>query len=206
MTTPRAFDPRGLRAGVVALLAATWPLVPGAVVGQQRPVEAPTPATSPAPPLSISPGGAFLRALAVPGWGHAAIGSYTRGGVYFAAQSTTLYTLFRTRIRVGESQDRVRLREGILRARLDAEGITAPEDVQARFDEDPALTELRGLLGARKSQQEDLVAFGIFLLFLSGADAYVSAHLARFPDPLEIEGAPVEGGGFELGLRMSSPW
>lgn len=206
MTTPRAFDPRGLRAGVVALLAATWPLVPADVVGQQRPVEAATPATSPAPPLSISPGGAFLRALAVPGWGHAAIGSYTRGGVYFAAQSTTLYTLFRTRIRVGESQDRVRLREGILRARLDAEGITDPEEVQARFDEDPALTELRGLLDSRKDQQEDLVALGIFLLFLSGADAYVSAHLARFPDPLEIEGAPVAGGGFELGLRMRSPW
>ena len=206
MTTPRAFDPRGLRAGVVALLAATWPLVPADVVGQQRPVEAATPATSPVPPLSISPGGAFLRALAVPGWGHAAIGSYTRGGVYFAAQSTTLYTLFRTRIRVGESQDRVRLREGILRARLDAEGVTDPEEVQARFDEDPALTELRGLLDSRKDQQEDLVALGIFLLFLSGADAYVSAHLARFPEPLEIEGAPVAGGGFELGLRMRSPW
>jgi hypothetical protein len=206
MTTPRAFDPKGLRAGAVALLAVTWPLVPADVIGQERPVEAATPATSPAPPLSISPGGAFLRALAVPGWGHAANGSYTRGGVYFAAQSTTLYTLFRTRIRVGESQDRVRLREGILRARLDAEGVTDPEDVQARFDEDPALTELRGLLDSRKDQQEDLVALGIFLLFLSGADAYVSAHLARFPDPLEIEGAPVAGGGFELGLRMRSPW
>lgn len=202
----RAFDPRGLRAAVVVMLAVTSPVAPADVVGQQPPVEAPTPATALAPPLDISPGGAFLRALAIPGWGHAAIGSYTRGGVYFAAQSTTLYTLLRTRIRVGESQDRVRLRESILRARLDAEGITDPEEVQTRFDEDPALTELRGLLDSRKDQQEDLVALGIFLLFLSGADAYVSAHLARFPDPLEIEGAPVEGGGFELGLRVKSPW
>jgi len=165
---------------------------------------APDSATLPAP-ITVSPRGAFLRSLAVPGWGHAAIGSYTRGGFYVAVQSANVFTLLRTRMRVGEAQDRVRLREGILRARLEAEGVTDPEEIQTRFDDDPALTELRGLLDSRKDQQEDLVALGLFFLFLSGADAYVSAHLARFPEPLELEASPLSDGGFEIGVRLRLP-
>ena len=188
------------------LLALSMVCAP-AVGGQ----ETPTPAQqSPSPisePLDISPGGAFLRALVFPGWGHAAIGSHTRGAVYFGAQATTVYTLLRTRVRVGEAQDRVRFREDVLLDRLADEGVTDPELIQERLDSDPALGELRSLLDARKEQQEDLVAFGIFLLFLSGADAYVSAHLARFPDPLELEArtAPDGTATLDVGLRIPLP-
>lgn len=177
-------------------LAAQEP--PAPVAGAQRPLPE---------PLDISPGGAFWRALLFPGWGHAAIGSHTRGAFYFGAQATTTYTLFRTRIRVGEAQDRVRFRENVLLQRLADEGVTDPELIEQRFDEDAALSELRRLLDARKEQQEDLVAFGIFLLLLSGADAYVSAHLARFPDPLELEArpGPAGSGTFDIGLRLTLP-
>ncbi|MDH3270383.1 MAG: DUF5683 domain-containing protein [Gemmatimonadota bacterium] len=172
---------------------------------QERPVpNAPT--TSAAlPPLEISPGAAFRRALVFPGWGHAAIGSYTRGGFYFTAQGAILYTALRTRVRVGESQDRVRFREGVLLDRLAKEGVTDPEEIQQRLDDDRDLSELRGLLDSRKEQQEDMVALGLFFFLISGVDAYVSAHLARFPDPLELDARPGPGGTVDLALRVPLP-
>jgi hypothetical protein len=186
-----------------ALCSVLGGISPAEVAAQQQPGSAEVAAQEAA--LGISPRGAFLRALAVPGWGHAAIGSYTRGGFYFGAQTATVYTLLRTRMRVGEAQDRVRLRESIVRGQAEAAGVTDPFEIQARFEEDPVLQELNGLLESRKDQQEDLVALGIFLLFLSGADAYVSAHLARFPEPLELQGRPTPDGGVEVGVRLSLP-
>ena len=50
-----------------------------------------------------------------------------------------------------------------------------------------------------------LVAFGIFVLFLTGADAYVSAHLARFPTPMAIETAGTPNSGMEVAVRVSLP-
>ena len=50
-----------------------------------------------------------------------------------------------------------------------------------------------------------MVALGIAFLFISAADAYVSAHLARFPEPLEIETAVTGDGRIELGFRVSLP-
>ena len=163
-------------------------------------------APEPPQPLDISPGGAVWRALVFPGWGHAAIDAHGRGGFYFAAQSATLYTLFRTRIRVREAQDRVRVREAVIAQRLADEGVTDPDEIDARFDEDPALSELRGLLDSRKEQQEDMVALGIFFLFISAADAYVSAHLARFPEPLDVAVRPgPTGPTVDVGLKVALP-
>jgi hypothetical protein len=198
----RGWHRRSAAGAALVLALAIAPTGPSSLVAQE-PAAAPRAPLDTAP-LDISPRGAFLRALAVPGWGHAAIGSYTRGGFYFAAQSATVYTLLRTRARIGEAQDRVRLRESILRTRSESEGAT-PDEIATLFAEDVALQELRGLLEARKDQQEDLVALGIALLFLSGADAYVSAHLARFPEPLELAGGPTPDGRVEVALRLTLP-
>jgi hypothetical protein len=199
--------PRPSLAPLVAISA----LLGGLAWGHQ-PLDAQQPpeveeATSPQeePPVTISPRGALLRALALPGWGHAAIGSYTRGGFYFALQAATGYTFLRTRRRLGTVRDRVTFRESFLRAELAAEGVTDPATIEERLDEDAALSELRALQDGREQQQEDLIAFGIFVLFLSGADAYVSAHLSRFPEPLEVEAEPLGGGRYALGLRVRLP-
>lgn len=197
----------GLAATVLCLAATV--LCPAAAVAQ----DPPTPAVDPAPrspqqtpALDISPGGAFWRALVFPGWGHAAIDAHGRGGFYFAAQTATVYTALRTRMRVGEAQDRVRFREDLVLERLAAEGVTDPELIQQRMDEDPALSELRGLLDSRKEQQEDMVALGIFFLFVSAADAYVSAHLSRFPEPLEVSArAGPRGPVVDVGWRVALP-
>lgn len=195
----------------VALLTAAAPafglsLDPTPVAAQEQPQPVMLIAPEPPPPLDISPGGAFWRALVFPGWGHAAIDSHGRGGFYFGAQTATIYTLLRTRIRVGEAQDRVRFREAVLLDRLAVEGVTDFDAIQERLDADPSLSELRSLLDSRKEQQEDMVALGIFFLFIGAADAYVSAHLSRFPEPLDIgTGQGPTGPTLELALRLPLP-
>ncbi len=153
-----------------------------------------------APPGRISPRGAFLRSIAVPGWGHAEVGSYLRGGFYFAAQSATAFMLWKTDTRLARARDRRALMESVVRARLQNQGITDPLELQAALEEEPAVADLAGLVEARSDQREDWIALGIFLLLLGGADAYVSAHLADFPSALEIEGTP--GGGVEVGFSF----
>lgn len=171
----------------------------------QQPPLAPDSLAPAVQPIGVSPRGAFVRALLVPGWGHVSIGAYTRGGFYFALETATAYTFIRTRIRLGEARERAALREQVLRARLAAAGVTDPEAIGAALDADATLRAFRNLVGSRERQQEDLIAWGIFLLFLAGADAYVSAHLARFPAPIELEATAQPGARVELALHISLP-
>jgi len=183
------------------LLLMVWPAPPTAA--QERPPR-PTIVVAPPVPDVPSPTGAFLRSLVVPGWGHAAIGSYGRASFYVAAASGTAYALIRTRLRLSEARERLALREGLLRDALAAEGVTGPE-LDARLDANPGLVDARGLVGARESQQEDWVALAIFLTLLGGADAYVSAHLANFPEPIQVGAVPGPTGGVELRIGIAAP-
>lgn len=191
--------------GVQVMLAVL--VTAGGVAAQDvpaRPTNAPTPDLVLGPSVldPPSPGGAFLRSLAVPGWGHAAIGSYGRGAFYVTAEAGTWYALIRTRMRLNEARERASLRERNVRAALEREGLTDPIEIEQRLDADPALQDIRGLVEAREGQQEDWLALGIFLMLLSGADAYVSAHLANFPDPIEVGVVPGLAGGVELAVRV----
>lgn len=187
----------------IALIAWALALAPGALDAQEIPPVAPLPEPSSAP-TGVSPGGAFLRAVLVPGWGHASIGSYGRGGFYFLAEGITAYGLIKTRLRLGEARDRVDFREEVLRERAARDGLSE-EELEALLDEDATLDDLGGLVNAREQQQEDWLAFGIFLLFLSGADAYVSAHLKDFPAPLQIDAVPAGGGRMDVSVGIRLP-
>ncbi|MEQ1855952.1 MAG: hypothetical protein ABL963_05735 [Longimicrobiales bacterium] len=189
-----------------------WVLALVAFAGVASPIAgsaqiAPTPQEVPAvlPPLPISPRGAFIRAMILPGWGHATIGSYTRGAFYFGLESLTAYTLLRTRTRLGDARERAATREMFLRAGLSASGITDPVAIATELEQDEVLQGFEALVASRENQQEDLVAFGIFLIFLTGADAFVSAHLARFPDPIDVQAAPGPDGGMEVSVRVPLP-
>jgi Family of unknown function (DUF5683) len=153
----------------------------------------------------VSPGGAFLRAVLVPGWGHASIGAYTRAGFYFTLESATAYGLLRTRERIRDVDRLVEFRETLLRADLAAQGITDFQEIEDALADDADLEDLRALADSRRNQREDWVALGIFLLFLSGADAYVSAHLQDFPAPIEVNAVPVGQGRMEIGVRLKLP-
>ncbi len=69
------------------------------------------------------------------------------------------------------------------------------------LDEDAQVVRARGLVTAREGQREDWLAVGLFFLLISGVDAFVSAHLQDFPEPLTIEPSP-DVGGLELTVRI----
>ncbi len=135
----------------------------------------------------VSPGGAFLRSVLVPGWGHAVAGSYTRGGFYLVGQGMTTWMLFKTNARLDQARRQALVAEREAEARIIAGGATDPDSILALLDGDEAVLEARDLEGLRSQQWEDWLAVGIFLMVVGGADAFVSTHLADFPLPLTVE-------------------
>lgn len=201
------------RAALAALAAGTALASPAAA--QQRDTAAAAAVQRRAAPAlhpsgidrSISPGGAFVRALVLPGWGHASIGAYTRGGFYFAAEATTGFLLARTIGRLGIAKEARDLKESRLREDLVAEGITADTTIERRLGDDPEVARARRLVRSRHQQVEDWAAIGVFLVFIGGADAFVSAHLRDLPKPipisLEVAPAPAPEQRIALGLRLA---
>jgi hypothetical protein len=110
--------------------------------------------------------------------------------------------LIRTRLRLSEARDRVATRERVVRASLEADGVTDPAEIQARIAADQGVSAAGALVESRESQQEDWLALGIFLMLLSGADAYISSHLAHFPDPIEVGVVPAADGGIAVAVKV----
>ena len=149
----------------------------------------------------ISPSGAFLRGALIPGWGHTATGSLTRGAFYFSVEALAGWMVFKTQQRLGVAQDQAALWEERVTAELMAQGITEFEALDAALQDNEQVARFRGLVDARQEQREDWLAVAIFTLLLSGVDAFVSAHLGDFPEPLTVEGDP-GGGTVEVALRL----
>lgn len=166
------------------------------------PPEVEAPGTAAEGDEGVSPGGAFLRSMLIPGWGHAAVESYTRGGFYFAAESMSGGMLLKSLLRRGAAEDLVALRREASAARLRAEGHEDPDSIRALVDGDPDVQSAEGLVEARSQQVEDWAALAIFLLFVGAADAFVSAHLKDFPEPLEVQ---VGGDGGVMEVKVSVP-
>lgn len=150
--------------------------------------------------MGVSPRGAMIRSLVVPGWGHAAIRSNRRGAFYLAVDAGIGMMLWKTGSRISAAREIVSIREDAVRERLAGEGVTDPAEIEAALATDEAAEEARGLVSSREDQREDWMALGIFFVFFGGVDAYVSAHLADFPVPLTL--GPGGGGGLELAVRL----
>lgn len=131
-------------------------------------VAAPTPPAAQEeeiPDAPFSPRGAFFRSLVLPGWGQAYVGAPGRGAVYF---SMTAGSLAMTWV----------ARQQLLDARAflvdQQEAGLVGQEAQTPFVND------------RERHFEDWAALSIFLMFLSGADAYVSAYLADFDERIGV--------------------
>lgn len=151
-------------------------------------------------PQRMSPRGAFIRSAFVPGWGHAEVGAYVRGGFYFTAEAASALMLFKTQTRIDRTRKKLAVREAVVTARLAAEGITDPTEIETALAEDPEVEDLRSLEETRLGQREDWLALGLFLMLIGGVDAYVSAHLADFPTAVVVEPSPT--GGMEVSLSL----
>jgi hypothetical protein len=196
------------RSGVLLTLLLTVSSVGAAAQDPAQPaLPAAFPTESQVPEAQqITPGTVFLRAILIPGWGHASIDEHTRGGFYFLTESAAAWMMVRTRARFGAAKDARDFHVSQVRARLAAEGITDPAAILAAEDADDGVIAARDLVESRSQQFEDWLVFGVFMVFLGGADAFVSAHLKDFPDPVRFQvGASRDGlrVGGSVGLR---PW
>ena len=156
------------------------------------------------PEPSVSPGGAFLRSLVLPAWGHAAVES-GRGAFYTFAEAGSTWMFFRVRSRISSARDRLEVRTAAARAEAVASGITDEGEILIAVQEDEGVQDALLLVDAREGQREDWVALMIFSVLLSGVDAYVSAHLQGFPDPLSSGFQPSPWGGVEVVGRVHLP-
>ena len=144
-----------------------------------------------------------MRSLAVPGWGQVAAGAPERGTFYFAVESMGLWMVLKTSKTLGSARDILAMRRLDAEERLIAEGAVDPVDLPAAIDADQGVADAFNLEQLRAQQREDWITFGVFFLLLGGADAFVAAHLADFPEPLEPVVRPLPDMGVELGFRLT---
>jgi hypothetical protein len=195
-----------LGAACMAGLAGALPAV------AQDPVLAPDtmPVADTIPRELPSPRAAFVRALLVPGLGHAYVGEYTRGGVYFSLQSTSWFMLVKTLRKLDDVKDR----DGALTAlAVDslAAAMAADPDLAEQLQNDPVayenalltypgLQHTRLLARARRQQRQDWIAYTLFFTFAGAVDAYVTAHLKDFP--ADVTAQPSSDGGLSIGAHI----
>ncbi|MBR9989690.1 MAG: hypothetical protein KFH98_08050 [Gemmatimonadetes bacterium] len=156
-----------------------------------------------------SPRAAFVRAMVVPGWGHAYSGEYKRGAVYFTLQSTSWFMLVKTIRRLNDVEDRDERLTGLAADSLDAamaadsalaEQLQDPDAYEDALLTYPGLRNARNLARARRLQRQDWVTYTLFFTFAAAVDAYVTAHLKDFPADIIAE--PAANGRLELGVRI----
>jgi hypothetical protein len=162
-------------------------------------------ATQPLDAPGVTPRGAFLRSLVLPGWGHVAAGAHGRAAFYVAAQGGSGWMLAKS---LERRRSAARFREAEFRLVSDeirAAGVTRPDSVRLLALDDPRVERWDELVDIRSDQVEDWVALSVFLALLGATDALVAAHMADTPEPLSIRLLP-EGRGGGWSLRLSLPW
>jgi hypothetical protein len=112
----------------------------------------------------------------------------------------------RVRSRLSSARDRLAVWQAAARAEAMASGLTDEGEILAAIQQDEAVQDAAILVDAREGQREDWVALIIFSVLLSGVDAYVSAHLQDFPDPISAGFRPSPWGGLEAVGRVRLPY
>ncbi|MEX0843114.1 MAG: hypothetical protein WD120_02070 [Gemmatimonadota bacterium] len=153
----------------------------------------------------ITPGGAFLRSLVLPGWGHVIAGAPARGAFYFTAQAGAAWMLGKS-IQGRREAQRFRDEEArIVRARHEAAGVSSLDSLAAFVRADGEVAAWDSLIDSRAQQVEDWIALGIFVMLLSATDAFVAGHLMDRPEPLTLDVAPHPEGGWQFSVSLNPP-
>ncbi len=175
----------------------------------------PPPLREPRPQLGeepgITPGGAFVRSLILPGWGHAATGAHFRGAFYVAAQSGAVWMLSKS---LSGHREARRMRDQEIRAvrgQLRASGIVQPDSLRVLTNQDPRVGDWEDMVERRSEEVEDWIAATLVIILLQAVDAFVAGHLMDHPEPLSMDISPGMTGGWELSVSMDPrrvrlPW
>jgi hypothetical protein len=129
----------------------------------------------------VTPRGAFLRSLVLPGWGQSEVGAPERGAIYFALEAGSLWMVYKTQQKLEEARDQELIRR--------AAGDLGPN-------------QRSGLVRERLAQREDWITLSVFWMFFSGADAFVAAHLRDFDEHVGVVPSPSGGAALQVTLPV----
>jgi hypothetical protein len=159
----------------------------------------------------LSPRGAFIRSLIIPGLGQWSVGAKTRAGVFFTLQSASYYMLGKTLRKLSYAHDvesdlidqvsdslRAEMAEDTALNRM----LSDPDSFKIAVDESAPVLDIRRLIGSREEQRQDWIAYTIFLTLASGVDAFVAAHLADFPATISTRPGPAGGMNIQLSVPI----
>lgn len=194
---------------VSVLLAALLPALPAAGQEPVPPDTLPVVDVDTATSTGPRPRSVFIRAMILPGWGHASIGEYRRGAVYFTLQASSWAMLGKTIHKLNDVRDRERGLALLARDSLDA--LIAADTTAARELEDPlayeealleypGIAHARSLIQSRRRHRQDWIVYTVVTTFAAAIDAYVTAHLADFPR--DVTAVPTADGGVALSIRV----
>ena len=111
--------------------------------------------------------------------------------------------ILKTNKLLGSASDILDMRRVDALERLMADPLVDPIDLQTLLEADLGVVSALQLQEIRRQQREDWIAFAVFFLLLGGADAFVTAHLADFPEPLQTVIRPLPNMGVEFGFRLA---
>jgi hypothetical protein len=189
-----------MRLACVLLVVLSCCFLPGGSASAQEPdtTIAPPPPLQPLPMRAevrapLTPGGAFLRSFLVPGWSQHVLGR-PRAGAFFVA------TEFVSAVMMVDARQRLQTAR-----RWGRDSMVVGWELPAAPGEPPrpivAPGPLAGRIPPRRQQVEDWTAVLLFNHLLSGADAFVAAHLWELPVQLEFSHDGVDA---IIGVRI--PW
>ncbi|HUF29349.1 MAG TPA: hypothetical protein VMM77_01705 [Gemmatimonadaceae bacterium] len=150
-------------------------------------------------PLRVSPRGAFLRSLAVPGWGQARLDRSTAGAAFVLTETLAAVMIVKSRRQL----DLAKAARGdsiFVGYQVGGDGAPVLDQNGAPvliYEPDPLGARTR----SRRQQFEDWVAILAFNHLFSAADAYVAAHLGDIPRRVSMR--PTAGG---LAISAQLPW
>ena len=183
---------------LVAIVIATRPLGAQQATGARAAAAPARVDSSRIPP--ISPRRAFLRSLAVPGWGQASLGRGVAGGVFVLLEGVSVAMVVKSwedlrqaRRARGDSIFQGYQIDAATGLRTLVNGAPVPI-----YEADPLTARIR----PRRQHYEDWIALVVANHLFSGADAFVAAHLWDLPARVRFRPAPA-GGGIGLSARVA---
>lgn len=163
-------------------------------------------------PDRVSPRGAFVRSLIIPGWGQYSVGAKKRAGIFFVLQSASYYMLAKTLNKLDAAKDwegeRIGVVEDSLRTLMANDTswqrqLSVDSVFRRHVDTDSTVVGARSLIESRKEQRQDWIAYTLFTTLASGLDAYIAAHLADFPAVITTR--PTPDGRAQLRVTVPLP-
>ncbi|MCR4342217.1 MAG: DUF5683 domain-containing protein [Gemmatimonadaceae bacterium] len=131
----------------------------------------------------ISPGGAFLQSLLIPGRGQITLGKKNASRFYFAVEALGIGMTIKSYRNLREAK---RGADDSTAVEWEVDTLTG-DSIPTRFEPSRFTPEL---INARRTHVEDWIALIIFNHLLSAADAYVAANLWDFPAKVSVRALP----------------